>query len=103
MGGGALVDGAKGTLFKGWTVTGQLTAGSGLPLTPVYLTSVTGTGVTGTIRPNVTSTASGAVPVGFLINPSAYTAPAAGQWGNARRNSVIGPRQFSFDAGLGRS
>ena len=37
VGGGALVDGVKGALFKGWTVTSQLTTGSGLPFTPVYL------------------------------------------------------------------
>ena len=34
----------------------------GLPLTPVYLTSVAGTGVTGTIRPNVTSAVSDCEP-----------------------------------------
>ena len=44
----------KGALVKDWTVTSQLTAGSGLPLTPVYLTSVRGTGVTGTIRADLT-------------------------------------------------
>ena len=48
--GGTLLDGLKGALFKDWTITSQLTTGSGLPLTPVYLTSVAGTGVTGTIR-----------------------------------------------------
>ena len=53
IGGGTLLDGLKGTLLKGWTVTAALNAGSGLPLTPVYLTSVQGTGVTGTIRPDV--------------------------------------------------
>ena len=42
VGGGTLLDGLKGTLLKGWTVTSPLNAGSGLPLTPVYLTSVTG-------------------------------------------------------------
>ena len=46
---------------------------------------------------------SDAVPAGFFVNPSAYTAPTAGQWGNAGRNSIVGPRQFSFDAGVGRS
>ena len=40
--GGALVDGFKGSLLKGWTFTGTLTTGSGLPLTPIYLTSVPG-------------------------------------------------------------
>ena len=30
--------------------TSQLTVGSGLPLTPLYLTSLAGTGLTGTLR-----------------------------------------------------
>src|SRR5207253_3011944 len=50
--GGTLLDGLKGTLFKGWTLTGLMTAGSGLPFTPVYLAAVPGTGVTGTLRPD---------------------------------------------------
>src|SRR5262249_56011362 len=51
--GGAMLDGMRGRLLNGWTFTGDLKAGSGLPLTPVYLTSVAGTGVTGTIRPDL--------------------------------------------------
>jgi hypothetical protein len=99
---GGMMDGAFAGFLKGWTLTGQLTAGSGLPLTPVYLTSVAGTGVTGTIRANVTAGAD-AVPDGFFVNPTAYTAPASGQWGNAGRNSIEGPRQFLLDAGIGRT
>ena len=37
------------------------------------------------------------------MNPAAYAAPAPGQWGHAGRNSIAGPRQFSLDAGIGRS
>src|SRR5262249_8448849 len=35
--GGALMDGRLGALFRGWTTTAQLVAGSGLPATPIYL------------------------------------------------------------------
>jgi hypothetical protein len=101
--GGAMLDGMRGRLFKGWTITSQLAAGSGLPLTPVYLTSAAGTGVIGTIRPDVASTAAASAPEGFFLNPSAFTAPAPGQWGSARRNSITGPPQFALDAGVGRS
>ena len=52
--GGALVDGWRGALFKNWTFTGQLTTGSGLPLTPYYLATVPGTGYTGAIRASLT-------------------------------------------------
>jgi hypothetical protein len=101
--GGGMLGGTRGRLFNGWTVTSQLTAGSGLPLTPIYLTSVAGTGVTGTIRPDIVPAPAGSVPDGFFVNPLAYAAPAPGHWGNARRNSITGPRQFSLDAGIGRS
>jgi hypothetical protein len=37
------------------------------------------------------------------LNPAAYAAPASGQWGNAGRNSVIGPSQFVFNAGIART
>jgi hypothetical protein len=100
--GGGLIDGAVAKFFRGWTLTGQLTAGSGLPLTPVYLTSVAGTGVTGSIRGSVTGASTDA-PDGYYLNPAAYAAPAPGQWGNAGRNSISGPRVFSLDAGIGRT
>jgi hypothetical protein len=37
------------------------------------------------------------------LNPAAYEAPAPGQWGNAGRNSVTGPAQFTFNVGIGRT
>jgi hypothetical protein len=101
--GGALVDGLKGSLFKGWTVTSQLTTGSGLPLTPVYLSSVPGTGVTGTIRADLTGTSTDAIPDGYYVNPAAYAAPASGRWGSAGRNSITGPAQFTLNGSLSRA
>ena len=99
---GGLMDGAVAKFFRGWTVTAQLTAGSGLPLTPTYLVPVPGTAVTGSIRASVTG-ATAAAPDGYYLNPAAFAAPAAGQWGTAGRNSITGPRVFSLDAGLGRT
>jgi hypothetical protein len=101
--GGALVDGVKGSLLKGWTITSTLTTGSGLPLTPTYLTSVPGTGITGTMRPNLTGAPVGDRPDGYYLNPAAYTVPAAGEFGRAGRNSVAGPAQFNLNAGLSRT
>jgi hypothetical protein len=40
---------------------------------------------------------------GYYANPDAYTAPATGRWGNAGRNSIRGPAQFSLNGGAGRS
>jgi hypothetical protein len=102
VGGGTLMEGVRGSLLKGWTVTSQLTAGSGMPLTPIYLTSVPGTGITGTLRPDYNAAADTAAPAAYA-NPAAYVAPTAGQWGTAGRNSIRGPAQFALNASLGRS
>ena len=98
--GGILMGGWKGTLLKGWTFAGQLTVGSGLPLTPIYRAAVYGTGITGSIRPDVTGVSVDEPPDGLFLNPAAYSAPASGHWGDAGRNSITGPRQFSLDASL---
>lgn len=103
VGGGALVGGWKGRLLKEWTFTSQITAGSGFPLTPVYLAAVSGTGVTGSIRPAATGASPYAAPPGYFLNPAAYAAPTPGNWGNAGRNSIIGPAQFSLSASMGRT
>ncbi len=52
--GGTLMGGWRGVALKEWTIVATITAGSGFPLTPLYSAIVTGTGVTGPIRPNYT-------------------------------------------------
>jgi len=103
MHGGTLFDGWRGTAFKQWTVLSQISAGSGLPETPVYLAAVPGTGVTGTIRPNLTGASLYQAPSGHFLNVAAYSAPTPGQWGTARRDSITGPKQFSLDTSLART
>lgn len=88
MRGGTLLTGWKGALLKEWTFMSQVTAGSGLAETPVYLATVPGTGFTGTIRPDYTGTE--------------FVAPASGEWGNAGRGTITGPDQFSLNASMGR-
>jgi hypothetical protein len=100
--------GVKGGAFgkawaKEWTVTSQLNAGSGLPLTPIYLAAVRGTGVTGSLRPDYTGAGLYDAPPGLNLNPAAIAAPAPGRWGNAGRNSINGPNQFALAASLGRT
>jgi len=101
--GGTLLSGWKGALLKGWTVATQINAGSGLPQTPIYFATVPGTGITGTIRPDYTGAPIYAAPPALFLNPAAFVAPAPGQWGNARRDSITGPSQFSLNASLGRA
>jgi trimeric autotransporter adhesin len=103
MGGGTLMGGWRGALLKEWTLTSKITAGTGLPLTPLYFAAVAGTGVTGTIRPDYTGAGIYDAPPGLSLNPAAYRTPASGQWGNAGRNSITGPAQFAMNASLGRT
>jgi trimeric autotransporter adhesin len=102
--GGTLRSGWKGTLFKEWTFLTQVAVGSGLPETPIDgLVPVPGTGVTGALRPDITGASLYAAPPGLRLNPAAFTAPAAGQWGNAGRDSLMGPSEFNLDASMVRT
>lgn len=98
-----LLSGWRGRFFKEWTVMTKMTAGSGLPETPELLTVVAGTGVTGTYRPDVTGASLHQSPAGYFLNAAAYAPPPAGQWGNARRDSIIGPNEFTLDGALART
>jgi hypothetical protein len=103
IGGGMLLSGWRGALYKELTISGQISAGSGIPLTPVYPSTVLGTGVTGPVRPDTTDADIYDAPPGQHLNPAAYQAPAAGYWGNAGRNSIAGPSQFTLNASLSRT
>jgi hypothetical protein len=102
MRGGGLMSGTRGRVLGGWTVTAQLTSGSGMPFTPVYLAPIGGSGVVGALRPSLTGESTAPVG-GRYLNPAAYTAPAPDRWGNAGRNSLTGPRTFSMDMGIART
>jgi trimeric autotransporter adhesin len=103
LGGGTLMGGWPGRLFKEWTIVGTSVVGTGLPETPIYLAAVPGTGITGTIRPNPTGAPITMSHGGQHLNPAAYSAPLLGQWGTAGRNSITGPSQFSLDTSLART
>jgi len=103
MGGGTLLTGWRGRAFKEWTVQTRFSAASGMPETPIYLEAVPGTGVSGTIRPNLTGAPVRQASGGAFLNTAAYTAPAAGQWGTAGRDSIIGPNQLSLNAAVSRT
>jgi len=100
--GGTLIDGWKGRLLKDWTFTATFSAGSGLPLTPIYFAPVGGTGIVGSIRPDTTGLAN-TPPPGAYANPEAFAAPAPGHWGSASRNSITGPSTFTLNAGVTRT
>ena len=99
----AQVEYAGTSFLRNWVFTSQLTVGSGLPLTPLYLTSLAGTGLTGTLRASYTGAPVDDAPPGFYVNPAAFGAPEPGEWGNAGRNSITGPAQFSLNTGITRT
>ena len=101
--GGTLMNGWRGRLLKEWTFSPTVMAGSGLPLTPGYLAALPGTGCANCIRPDYTGANLYAAPPGLFLNPAAYTAPLPGQFGNAGRDSIRGPIQFSFNASIART
>lgn len=101
--GGTLLSGWRGALFKGWLFTSNISAGTGLPLTPSYLAPVEGTGVTNALRPEYTGAALYNAPAGYSLNPAAYAAPPPGQFGDAGRDSITGPFQFTLNASAGRT
>ncbi len=101
--GGTLLDGWRGRLIKDWTFLTNINAGSGLPLTPLYGAATRGTSVTTSIRPDFTGAALYDAPAGRALNPAAVAAPQSGQWGNAGRNSIEGPGQFTINASMART
>ena len=101
--GGTLLNGWRGRLFKGWLLSTTISAGTGLPLTPSYLAPEVGTGVTNALRPEYTGASLYAAPAGLSLNPAAYAAPPPGEYGNAGRDSITGPFQFTLNASAGRT
>ncbi len=97
---GMSIRGQLPSLLRDWTFGTQITSGTGLPLTPVFFSPVRGTGVTGSIRPDYTGAP---LFVDGILNPAAFAVPAPGAWGNAGRNSITGPRQFTLNASLSKT
>jgi hypothetical protein len=103
--GGALIQGWKGAVLKDWTLTNNISVGSGRPLTPTVggaRSTTTGTGITGSIRANATGLPANDSPAGQAFNYAAFTIPD-GTFGTAGRDTIIGPNQFSLNASLSRT
>lgn len=103
LGGGTLMSGWRGRVLKEWTLLGTLTAGTGLPETPVYPFTVPGTGSMNVVRPSLTGASIYNTSGAAHINAAAYEAPAAGEWGTAGRDSISGPNQFTLNNSLART
>jgi trimeric autotransporter adhesin len=85
-----------------WQWSGDFTIASGLPFTPRVLGSFADVnrGTNGALRPDVVPGQAIAVEnpsIAEWFNTAAFIAPPSSQYGNARRNSIIGPGSILFD------
>ena len=101
--GGTLLGGWRGRALKEWTLMTQLSVGTGMPETATFPAAVPGTGWIGPLRPDLTGAPIYGGQNGAHLNASAFTAPIAGTWGNAGRNSITGPNTFSLDGAMQRT
>ncbi len=93
----------KNRLTEGWQLSGIYTASSGIPITPFLSTDTSGTGELND-RPNLTGNPnSGPRTAGQWFNTAAFTIPAPGTFGNAPRNSIIGPPVNIFDLSFSKT
>jgi trimeric autotransporter adhesin len=89
-------------VFGDWQWSGDLTIASGLPFTPRLLNNpceVNG-GTNGTLRPDLVPGQSISLPnpsIAEWFNTAAFSAQTTCSYGNARRNSIIGPGSKVFD------
>ncbi len=88
---------------RNWTLSGSALLESGTPLTAQILgnqSNVAGTGVVGSGRAEATG-----LPVtdgSGYFNPAAFTYPPTGELGDAGRNTIPGPWQWSLNTAFGR-
>jgi trimeric autotransporter adhesin len=91
-------------LLGDWSVTGTINYASGFPFTPHVLGTSADieTGGYGALRPDLTGQpVQLAHPtVDRFFNTGAFIPPPAGRYGDAGRNIITGPWNFTFDAGL---
>jgi hypothetical protein len=89
-------------VFGDWQWSGDWTVASGLPFTPRILGSTADLngGTNGTRRPNVVPGQSVSLShpsIAEWFNTAAFSLPPGSSYGDARRNSIIGPDSKVFD------
>jgi hypothetical protein len=100
-------------IFGDWLWSGNFTLASGFPFTARVLGAASdiNQGVNGTLRANIVGDPeSGACPNGFSVgtipcwfNTSAFVVPSPGEFGDSRRNIILGPGQFTFGMSVSKT
>ncbi len=98
--------GWKTHLLAGWTLNSTLTAATGMPLTAYVSGNLANTGGVAGLGGSLRAEATG-LPVNGgnfpYFNELAFTTPPPGEYGDAGRDTITGPGQFSLNASLNRA
>ena len=90
-------------MFGGWQFGGIITYGSGFPFTPLIGEDPSNTGTFGSVRPNLVGNPDVADrSPDHWFDPTAYEPPADYTFGDAERNSLVGPDFFNVDLYLAK-
>ncbi|MBS1853441.1 MAG: TonB-dependent receptor [Acidobacteria bacterium] len=99
--------GLKQAILGDWQWSGSWTIASGSPFTPRVLGNFydVNRGTNGTLRPDVVpgeSISLSSPSRSQWFNTAAFVSPAGDAYGDARRNSIIGPGSVSFDMAINK-
>ena len=91
-------DGVLDGIFGGWQLGGIVTITAGFPFSPATSLDTSNTGTFGQLRPDqVGNPDPGQRTPARWYNPDAYATPAEFTFGNAGRNSLVGPGTRTAD------
>ena len=91
-------DGVLNGIFGGWQFGGIVTITAGFPFSPAISLDTSNTGTFGQLRPDLIGDPNAANPSpARWYNPEAYATPAEFTFGNAGRNSLVGPGTRTAD------
>jgi hypothetical protein len=99
--GGGLLTGWRAVLVQDWSISSTISVSSGNWLTVTSGGNQFTRG--GGTRADATGLPVSDAPDGWYFNPAAFSIPAPGTWGNAGRNVIPGPTNFSLGAQASRS
>ena len=92
-------------LAGGWTISGILSAQSGIPVSPIYTFDQDRDATDNEQRPNWAAGVGATTRVNDtqLFDPNAFVLPPVGSRGNVGRNAIDGPGLVSFDPAFVKS
>src|SRR5580704_8933734 len=88
------------SVVGGWQISGIVTMESGLPININLSGAQGGLGVNGNNRPNLTGTLTTPHNVNEWFSPTAFSAPAPGDWGTLPHNDLRGPGRDNWNLSL---